>query len=103
MILSKQIKNSVGEIKLNVKNIHTCPYCHQKFDIGIETSTLKKISEANDFPYAHIHLHGNPLHAMLCYIDKDLIIRSIGVVKSIEVSRDCMTFKQIMKKWSNPY
>ncbi|MHA1437375.1 MAG: hypothetical protein ACTSPD_07330 [Promethearchaeota archaeon] len=99
---SKNIKK-FGEIKCNVKNIHICPYCKEKIEIGIENNVLKKLCEAEYFPYPHIHLHGNPLHAMLCYIDKDLRIRNIGVVKSIEIVRNSETFSQIMKKWSNPY
>ena len=102
VIIPKNVKN-VGEIKQNVKNIHNCPFCNENIEIGVEIDTLKKINEAQYFPYPHIHLHGNPLHAMLCYIDKDLKIRSVGVIKSIEISRDSETFSQIMKKWSNPY
>jgi len=51
----------------------------------------------------HIHLHGNPLHALLCYTNSELEILNIGVIKSIEISRDSETFTQIMKKWTNPY
>jgi len=90
-------------IKKNVKNIHKCPFCEEKIEVGVEIDTLNKIHEGDHFPYAHIHLHGNPLHAMLCYIDKNLTIRSTGVIKSIEISRDSATFNHLMKKWSNPY
>jgi hypothetical protein len=57
----------------------------------------------NKFPYAHIHLHGVPLHGMLCYIDKEHKIRGCGGVKSVEISRDADTFHQLLKKWANPY
>ena len=103
MAISSKEKRDIGEIKQNVKNIQVCPSCKEKFEIGIESNTLKELSEHEKFLYPHIHLHGNPLHAMLCYIDKDLNVRSIDVIKSIEISRNYDTFKQLMMKWSNPY
>jgi hypothetical protein len=101
-ISQKRIKNP-GEIKQNVKNIHVCPSCKEKIEIGIEAETLNKLLKKDHFPYPHIHLHGYPLHAMLCYIDKNLTIRNVGAIKSIEISRDSETFSQIVRKWSNPY
>ena len=103
MTLSNNRIKNLGEIKQNVKNIHTCPLCKEKIEIGIEVETLERLIEKEHFPYAHIHLHGHPLHAMLCYIDKNLTIRSVGGINSIEISRDSETFGQIIKKWSNPY
>jgi len=100
--MASKIKN-IGEIKQNTRNLHICPLCKKQVEIGVELDTLKKLKESNLFPYPHIHLHGEPLHGLLCYIDKDLNIRSKGVVKSIEISRDSKTLGQIMKKWSNPY
>jgi len=93
----------IGEVKKNVKNTHTCPVCKQDIEIGVELLDLKNANKNNKFPYPHIHLHGDPLHAMLCYIDKHLTIRSTGVIKSIEISRDSATFSHLIRKWSNPY
>ncbi len=103
MVISSKRKRNYGDLKQNVKNIQVCPLCKEKIEIGIEMDTLKELSEYERFPYPHIHLHGNPLHAMLCYIDKNLKVRSVGVIKSIEISRNYDTFKQFMMKWSNPY
>jgi hypothetical protein len=103
MTLSNNKIKNLGEIKQNVKNFHICPLCKEKIEIGIEAETLEILIEKDHFPYPHIHLHGYPLHAMLCYIDKNLTIRSVGGIKSIEISRDSETFGQIVKKWSNPY
>ncbi len=103
MIKNKSNIKNVGELKQNVKNIHTCPLCKEKIEIGIESDILEKLIEKDHFPYPHIHIHGYPLHAMLCYIDKNLTIRSVGGIRSIEISRDSETFSQIIKKWSNPY
>ncbi|UCC19891.1 MAG: hypothetical protein JSV62_01030 [Promethearchaeota archaeon] len=57
----------------------------------------------NEIYFPHIHLHGNPLHALICYMNSELKIRNMGVIKSIEISRDSETFAQLMKKWTNPY
>jgi hypothetical protein len=92
-----------GEIKQNVKNYHNCPYCKEKIEIGIESNILEELHKNQKFPYPHVHIHGNPLHAMLCYIDKNLKIRSKGIIHSIEISRDSITFSLLVKKWSNPY
>ncbi|MHA1149351.1 MAG: hypothetical protein ACTSR8_14035 [Promethearchaeota archaeon] len=102
MVSSSRIKN-IDEIKQNTNNIHQCPLCGEKFEIGIESKTLRQLKEKNYYPYPHIHLHGDPLHAMLCYVDANLCIRNVSVICSIEVSRDSETFSQIMKKWSNIY
>ncbi|MFX1313324.1 MAG: hypothetical protein ACFFHD_12025 [Promethearchaeota archaeon] len=69
--------------------------------LGIEQKIRKNINNLIYFP--HIHLHGEPLHALLCYISLDLKIRNIAVIESLEISRDSTTFAEIMKKWSNPY
>jgi hypothetical protein len=100
--MATQPKN-IGEIKQNVKNIHLCPVCKEPIEIGVEFDVLKKIYEDDKFPYPHLYIHGNPVHAALCYIDKQMVIRSIGGIKSIEVCRDHSTFSQLIKKWSNPY
>ncbi len=101
-MLGKEHKN-IGYIKQTLNIAHECPLCKEKILLGVELDTLQQLNQAQYFPYPHIHLHGNPLHAMLCYIDKDLKVRNTGVIKSIEISRDSETFNQLVKKWSNPY
>ena len=103
MAISSKKKENYRDLKQNIKNNQVCPLCKGEFEIGIESHTLKELSKYGKFPYPHIHLHGNPLHAMLCYIDKDLNVRGVGVINSIEISRNYDTFKQLMMKWSNPY
>ncbi|MFX1377901.1 MAG: hypothetical protein ACFFA4_02310 [Promethearchaeota archaeon] len=78
-----------------------CPLCNDKIIIGVETQFTNRIN--TDIYFPHIHLHGDPLHALICYINSELKIRNLGVVKSIEISRDSHTFGEIMKKWTNPY
>lgn len=93
----------IGTIKEKLRNSHICPECHQKIDLGIERKVLQQLNEQEIFPYPHIHIHGDPLHAMLCYIDRDLRVRGTSVIKSIEISRDSTSFNEFFKKWANPY
>ncbi len=103
MVISKKNRKDLGKIKQKVKQLHTCSLCNQKFEIGIELEVFNQLNGGEYFPYPHIHLHGNPLHAMLCYLDKENNIRSCTIIKSIEISRDSETFGELMNKWSNPY
>ena len=88
------------EVKQKVQNI-ICPMCGEKISIGVELNITRKGN--TDIYFPHIHLHGDPLHALICYINSNLKMRNIGVIKSIEISRDSQTFSQLMKKWTNPY
>lgn len=75
--------------------------CQQSIELGVELNIIRKEDSPIYFP--HIHLHGDPLHALICYINSELKVRNVGVIKSIEISRDSETFRQFMKKWTNPY
>ena len=95
-----------GKIK-DIKNVKKraqkviCPLCQQSIELGIELNIINSRDSHIYFP--HIHLHGDPLHALICYINSELNVRNVGVIKSIEISRDSETFRQLMKKWTNPY
>ncbi|MFW9901417.1 MAG: hypothetical protein ACFFDY_09020 [Candidatus Thorarchaeota archaeon] len=78
-----------------------CPLCKKQIIVGVENCILE--NKRNDIHLPHLHLHGDPLHAIICYLNSKLDIRNIGVIKSIEISRDSETFTQLMKKWTNPY
>ncbi|MFW9826717.1 MAG: hypothetical protein ACFFEY_03745 [Candidatus Thorarchaeota archaeon] len=88
-------------MKKDVEKQIICPFCEETFKLGVELETLNNLNQHIYFP--HIHLHGAPLHALICYISPGLHVRNITVIKSIEISRDSITFSQIMKKWTNPY
>jgi len=90
----------VKEVKRKARNI-ICPLCSERITIGIEVNITDKGNNNLHFP--HIHLHGDPLHAIICYISRELKVRNIGIIKSIEISRDSATFRELMKKWTNPY
>jgi hypothetical protein len=90
-------------VRKELRNLHRCPICNEKVRIGIEKSTLESLLQEEVFPYPHLHIHGNPLHGVLFYVDKDLRVRSCSAIKSLEFSRDSLTFQELLKKWSNPY
>jgi hypothetical protein len=91
----------IKEVKHTSKKTIVCPLCNEKITIGVENFIME--SRNNSIHLPHIHLHGDPLHAIICYLSSRLEIRNIGVIKSIEISRDSETFTQLMKKWTNPY
>ena len=103
MVITPRNREPSYEVKHKVKSYCICPYCKEKVEIGIEVNTFIDLNNGTQFPYPHLHLHGKPLHAMICYIDKQLKVRGVKGVKSIEISRDGDTFKEFMKKWTNPY
>jgi len=103
MVITQKNRNILSEVKQKVKSYCVCPYCKEKVEIGIEVNTLIDLNNDSYFPYPHVYLHGKPLHAMICYVDKHLSVRGVEIVKSIEISRDGDTFAELMKKWTNPY
>ncbi|MFX1399558.1 MAG: hypothetical protein ACFFAS_21235, partial [Promethearchaeota archaeon] len=68
MVITPEDKKIRDELKQPAKDYQICPYCKKKITIGIEFNTLKEVMDDNQFPYAHLHLHGIPLHGLLCYI-----------------------------------
>lgn len=91
-------KNSIiPSIKRNIQGFVTCPICNQKFKIQIDDDKLDNFlntnEESNLSLLSHIHLHGNPIHAIICYIDKDLRVRNVYSIKSIEILRNNSNIK----------
>lgn len=77
-----------------------CPICNEKQKIGVEIGHLQSIT---DFPFSHIYLHGNPVHAMVVYIDKQFHVRGTEGCASIDIKKESTTLQQVVKKWSNPF
>ncbi|TXT61055.1 MAG: hypothetical protein BAJALOKI2v1_50023 [Promethearchaeota archaeon] len=102
-MINSKYKQNISIVKKAVKNAHRCPECNKMIDLGIEQELLEYLNKEEKFPYPHLHIHGDPLHGMLCYVDKDLRVRGISVVKSIEISRDSASFNEFFKKWASPY
>jgi hypothetical protein len=92
--------NSVHEVKKSGKLATLCPICKNKIAFGVEKSLF---ADATQFPFAHVVLHGNPLHAMIVYLDANFSVRGVEQSNSIEVIKDQETFSQLIRKWSNPF
>ncbi len=62
-----------------------CPYCGQKFKIEIDKEKIGFKEKSGSGMYYHLYLHGNPKHGILCFLDANLTIRSLQVIKSLEI------------------
>jgi hypothetical protein len=102
VVVHGRIKD-IGHVKKRVDRVVKCPKCNKEVNIGIELEVVKKRISLNNVYFPHIHLHGNPLHALVCYVNSELKLRNIGIIDSIEISRDSDTLKQFLEKWMNPY
>ena len=88
-------------ITKKVINVHKCKLCGVEVRVQIDSKELEQISSDDEFPFPHLHLHGKPLHAMLCYVDKQGVVKSSGFIKSIEILRNSETFQELTKKFSS--
>jgi len=89
-----------SKIKKHYELSQKCPICNKQIQLGVELGYLENVKR---YPYPHMILYGNPLHALIVYIDVDFRIRGIETAESIEIQRNNETFSQIVKKWSNPF
>lgn len=90
-------------IKKSVEKNIRCPKCNKEIKMGIELEVVKRLNSLKNVYFPHIHLHGKPLHALLCYFNSELKLRNVGIIESIEISRDSDTLLQFLEKWTNPY
>ena len=97
---SRSISINTNKFKRHYDLSQKCPICQKQIQFGVELGFLENVKR---YPYPHVILHGNPLHALVVYIDADFRIRGIETAQSIEIQRNSETFSQIFKKWSNPY
>jgi hypothetical protein len=100
MYMIKTHNMNPSEVKKQVRMAHQCPICKTMVKFGIERGFLEN---AEKFPFTHVVLHGNPVHALIAYIDANMQVRGVEKSTSIEISRDQATFSQLIKKWSNPF
>jgi hypothetical protein len=80
--------------------VHECPLCKKKIQIQVDFNNLEQSYGKVEGVLPHIVLHGNPLHAMLCYVDTHLAVRGKGYVASIGISKDSSTYQQLIRLWS---
>ena len=99
-LFSSNDEKAIQTLKKTTRLSVACPICKQKIRIGVELGNLQSVDH---YPISHINLHGDPIHAMIVYLDYHFAIRGIEGCGSIEVLKDGKTFQQILAKWSNPY
>lgn len=87
-------------LKKSIKIHQKCPICNEKLNISIDPSYISNIEH---FPFAHVLIHGEPLHAIMLYIDSNFSVRGFECVESLQFSRNSNTFSQIVHQWSNPF
>jgi hypothetical protein len=86
--------------KINALYFQECPLCKKKIQINVQFDLLEQQYGASGGILPHIILHGNPLHAMLCYVDRHMAVRGKGYIVSIGIPRDSNTYQQFVQLWS---
>jgi len=75
----------------------TCDICHQVFKVQVSAAEL---ADARRYPFAHLILHGNPIHALVVYVDKHGSVRGSESSQSIQIDRTSSTFQELVKWWT---
>lgn len=88
------------DLKRTGKLTTTCPVCKLEIKFGVELEILHTVTK---YPYAHLVLHGDPIHALIIYLDANFSVRGVETAESIEIIKESGTLNQILKKWSNPF
>ncbi|MBD3353060.1 MAG: hypothetical protein GF364_16385 [Candidatus Lokiarchaeota archaeon] len=98
---SKSKENlDVESIKKYQKYDIKCPICKKQVKVGVELGDIKAVEH---FPFTHIFLHGDPIHALVVYIDKQFNVRGFEGCNSMSLQKESSVFQQILRKWSNPF
>ncbi|MFX0032547.1 MAG: hypothetical protein ACFE8E_07105 [Candidatus Hodarchaeota archaeon] len=92
---------SEKNMKLITRKFFKCKHCSLLIEIELDSKVLKQFEKKDQFIIPHLHIHGSPLHGVLCHFDLNGDIRNIEVIKSISISRESNTLQQILDKWSN--
>ncbi len=91
---------SVHPLKQETRHPVKCPVCGETIKIGVED---KYEPEGGRYPFPHIVLHGNPLHALVAYIDKHGNVRGVEASGSVEIKQGQAVLSDLLAKWSNPF
>ncbi len=87
----------VAPIVQPLKLESTCSICNQSFKVHVAAAEL---AQAKRYPFAHIMLHGNPIHALIIYVDAHGTVRGSESSQSIQIDRTSATFQELVKWWS---
>ena len=96
-----EVQEEDSQIKTNALYFQECPLCKKKIQIKVQFELLEQQYGASGGVIPHIIIHGNPLHAMLCYVDRHMAVRGKGYIVSIGIPRDSNTYQQFVQLWSH--
>jgi hypothetical protein len=74
-----------------------CAICGQSFTVKVASDEL---AAATRYPFTHLILHGNPIHGLVVYVDKQGAVRGAESSKSIQIDRTSATFQELVKWWT---
>jgi len=75
----------------------TCNICKRAFTVKVSAAEL---ADATHYPFAHLILHGNPIHCLTVYVDKNGAVRCSESSKSLQIDRTSATFAELVKWWA---
>ena len=70
-----------------MKKLIPCPLCSERITLSVDDVKKLEVKESRNGLYPHIHVHGDPRHAVLFYLDKNLNVRNSYGIKSVEISK----------------
>ena len=66
-------------------------FCHScKEDITVPIQKII-VSEAESYPVSHAHLHGQPPHVLILYIDREFLVRGTELSETVTIERQQKT------------
>ena len=65
-----------------------CHSCGKDITVPIQKAI---VTDAESFPISHAHLHGEPLHVLILYIDRQFLIRGTELSETVTVERQHKT------------
>ncbi|MEX2719254.1 MAG: hypothetical protein Q6370_023390 [Candidatus Sigynarchaeota archaeon] len=75
----------------------TCDVCKQTFAVQVSAAEL---AAAPRYPFAHLILHGSPIHCLTVYVDKNGAVRCSESSRSLQIDRTSATFAELVKWWA---
>ncbi|NMC07451.1 MAG: hypothetical protein GYA24_19705 [Candidatus Lokiarchaeota archaeon] len=74
-----------------------CDICGRAFTVQVSRAEL---AAATRYPFTHLILHGNPIHCLVVYVDKQGAVRGAESSKSIQIDRTSATFQELVRWWA---
>ena len=75
-------ENATESQNIIISSHRKCPVCHSHLEFCLKKDVISQIKH---FPFPHLILHGDPLHAIVLYIDRNLTVRGWESVESLEI------------------